>query len=237
MTDNGYVLAYRRSWSHPLFRDLLDAAIWNYLYQNAAWQDDRVFKLGTRVELKRGQIFVSTRELAVGFGCAEARVRRLINALSDDAMITTLPTHRGTIITICKYDQYQCIEETADARTDTRTARQRRTRDALYKDNETKETNERKERKKGVALPDWIGSDLWEAFREVRRGKKAAMTVRAEELILRELQRLKEQGHDPTAVVEQSIRSGWKDVYPVKPDWGIGHPAKPTKQQYSMTEI
>jgi hypothetical protein len=214
MTDNGYVRAYRRAWSHAIFRDLLDAAIWNYLYQNAAWQDHRAFANGTRIELKRGQIFVSMRELALSFCCAETKIRRLINALSIDAMIETLPTHRGTIITICNYDQYQPSENAADAPEPKQATRGRRTNDApIYKDKEIKETNiPRRPR-----LPDWLDLVLWDAFKEMRKGKKDPLTPKAEELVLRRLELLSRQ-HDPAAILEQSIRNGWKDVYPLKGD-------------------
>ncbi|QEL14764.1 hypothetical protein [Limnoglobus roseus] len=141
MSDNGYVLAFRRVWQHPVFRDLLDAGIWNYLYQNAAWRDTRVFTNGTRVELRRGQIFVSLRGLAEGFCCAEPRVRRLINDLHADAMIEVLPTHRGTIITICNYEDYQGAQITADALNDTPPTPRPRTGDAPIIKKETNTTN------------------------------------------------------------------------------------------------
>jgi hypothetical protein len=139
MSDNGYVIAYRRVWKHPVFRDLLDAGIWNYLYQNAAWRDARVFLHGTRVDLRRGQIFVSLRSLAEGFCCPEPRVRRLINSLRDDAMIEVLPTHRGTVITICNYEDYQAPQLTADAVDSVPEAHKQRANDAPYKEKETKQ--------------------------------------------------------------------------------------------------
>ncbi|WP_088255615.1 hypothetical protein [Fimbriiglobus ruber] len=224
MTDNGYVIAYRRAWSHVIFRDLLDAAIWNYLYQNAAWQDLRAYANGTRVELKRGQIVVSMRDLAVQFCCSEVRVRRLINALSDDAMIATLATHRGTIITICNYDEYQSPENTADALKAKPKTRKRRTGDApIYNDKETNEMNTTKEAL-GPLAPVWFDPLLWAAFQEMRVSKKDPLTPKAEELMIRRLDLLRQQGHDPTAVIEQSIRNGWKDVYPLKGDQNAKHP-------------
>lgn len=46
--------------------------------------------------------------------------------------------------------------------------------------------------------------------------KKAPFTARAEMLILKELYKLKEQGQDPNACLDQSTLNGWRDVYPVK---------------------
>jgi len=73
-----------------------------------------------------------------------------------------------------------------------------------------------KQKTKIFQLPDWIPKDLWEDFMEVRKKLKAVQTVRALGMVVTELEKLKAQGHDPTEVIEQSIRSSWKDVYPVK---------------------
>ena len=67
---------------------------------------------------------------------------------------------------------------------------------------------------KAVAtLPDWVPVEFWEAFKK-HRGTK--FTEYAQKLILSELERLKNSGSDPKTVLENSIRSGWKDVYAEK---------------------
>jgi hypothetical protein len=65
-------------------------------------------------------------------------------------------------------------------------------------------------------IPDWIPDRLWSEFMEVRKKLKAADTMRAKNLLVSELERLRKLGHDPIAVLEKSIRSSWKDVYPIK---------------------
>lgn len=133
MSDNGFVFAFRRAWHHPAFRDLLDAGIWNYLFQNAAWREESVFVESTRHIIRRGQIFISYRGLAKSFCCSEARIRRLIGRLTNDAMITTQLTHRGSIVTICNYEQYQHPDESPDAQL---THNCRASDAPIYKDNE-----------------------------------------------------------------------------------------------------
>jgi len=79
-----------------------------------------------------------------------------------------------------------------------------------------------KESKKKVAdapfvLPDYIPQETWKSYLEVRKKKKAAKTVYALNLVIKELDRIKtEFGHDPVAVLNKSITSGWSDVYPLK---------------------
>lgn len=63
-----------------------------------------------------------------------------------------------------------------------------------------------------------VPADVWKSFREHRDKLKAPMTKRAESLMLRKLERMWGQGHDPTEVIEQSIMRGWRDVFELKDD-------------------
>jgi hypothetical protein len=72
------------------------------------------------------------------------------------------------------------------------------------------------ERQNGVAaLPDWLSREPWDAWLEVRRKIRAPNTPRALNLALRELERLKGQGQDPCAVLEQSTLRGWRGLFPL----------------------
>lgn len=77
----------------------------------------------------------------------------------------------------------------------------------------------RREEKKNIsafALPDWIPHDSWEAWLEVRKKSKAPNTDRALGLAVKELERLRGEGQDVRAVLEQSTLRGWKGVFEVK---------------------
>lgn len=69
-----------------------------------------------------------------------------------------------------------------------------------------------------LRLPDWLPSDAWKAFLEMRKQKKTPNTPRALNMLLTELTRLKGMGHDPAKVLDQSTLKGWKDVYALKPE-------------------
>lgn len=175
MTSGGYVKAYRRCWNHAAFRDKLDAAIWNYLYQNAAWEDTVVNHHGERIQLTRGQILISCRELADDFCTSEKRMRSLLQALTDGrtggAMIGTQRTHRGTIITICNYGKYQGTKNAEGAQE----AHSGRTEGHFpNKDNKTNETKEpnllvvakAKPQKATRLLEDWELPTEWGRWAE-----------------------------------------------------------------------
>jgi len=57
-----------------------------------------------------------------------------------------------------------------------------------------------------VALPVWVPIPLWAEFLNGRRIKPKS---RAQELLVKELSRLRDQGHDPEKVIEQSIARGY----------------------------
>lgn len=113
--EGGWTRSYRRKWRNPVFRNFRDAAVWSFLTDNAAWQDDTDIRFeGHRVILRAGQIATSERFLAEGFCCDRQVIRRILDALELDNMITREKTHGATIITICNYNTYQGSEETEE---------------------------------------------------------------------------------------------------------------------------
>lgn len=111
MSDDGWVKAWRSRWTHPAFRNLRDAAIWSFLVDNAVWRDTDTRFEERRVQLSRGQIIVSERFLAKGFCCDRQVIRRVLEILESDQMITREKPSGATIISICNYDRFQSSSE------------------------------------------------------------------------------------------------------------------------------
>lgn len=65
-------------------------------------------------------------------------------------------------------------------------------------------------------LPPFIPAGDWEAFEEMRDRIKKPMTERAKELIVMELEKLRAAGNDPGAVLRQSVRNNWLDVFALR---------------------
>lgn len=74
----------------------------------------------------------------------------------------------------------------------------------------------RREEKKGFDLPDWIPTDLWGHFEEMRKKKKKPLTDRARTLAVTELSKLREQGHDVSACIDAAVFNSWQSFYPPK---------------------
>jgi hypothetical protein len=66
------------------------------------------------------------------------------------------------------------------------------------------------------ALPAWINPKDWQGFEASRKKLRKPMTDLARDLVVLELNKLRGAGHDPSAVLLQSIRKGWQDVFPLK---------------------
>jgi hypothetical protein len=64
-------------------------------------------------------------------------------------------------------------------------------------------------------LPDYIDSEAWEGFCEMRRamGSKAPFTEYAKKLTLRKLEDFHRQGYDVNHILESAVERGWRGVF------------------------
>lgn len=79
--------------------------------------------------------------------------------------------------------------------------------------------------------PDWVPLNPWTAFEESRQKLRKPLTDRARQLAVAELQRLRDQGHDPVAVIERSVLRGWLTFYPL--DEAAGKPGAKASSPFS----
>jgi len=116
-----YFAVDRRIFDHPLFRSRPEwLRAWQWLIASAAWcaRTDRL-AFGT-VELERGQIGTTVRDLAEKWGWSKSNVDYFLRRLEAEAMITrarirtksrtnfgTKNSHPATLITICNYNKFQ----------------------------------------------------------------------------------------------------------------------------------
>jgi hypothetical protein len=73
-----------------------------------------------------------------------------------------------------------------------------------------------KDKSEVAMLPAWLPLEAWKPFLEMRRKKKIANGPRALNMLIAELERLKSQGFEPAAVIDQSTLKGWTSFYPLK---------------------
>lgn len=68
------------------------------------------------------------------------------------------------------------------------------------------------------SLPEWIDSEAWEGWLEMRKKKKAPNTERAFKLAVTALEKLKTQGQNVTEVINNATLRGYTGFFPVKAD-------------------
>lgn len=108
---SGYTKSYRDKWTNPVFRNLLEVGIWSWMCDTAVWEEERLVRFNMKlIKLKRGQVPVSERFIAEGFGIGRQVVRTLLSNLLANHMVTQEITQGVTILSICNYDKYQCYE-------------------------------------------------------------------------------------------------------------------------------
>ncbi len=82
----------------------------------------------------------------------------------------------------------------------------------------TNNKQETKNKKQTLELPDWLPETHWNDFVEFRKFIKKPMTDRAKQLMLSNLQKIKDNGHDPILAMNKSIANNWSDIYEPKPN-------------------
>jgi Helix-turn-helix domain len=63
---------------------------------------------------------------------------------------------------------------------------------------------------------DWIPLDAWAAYIEMRRIMRRPLSPLGVDLVIRKLAELREEGNDPRGVLEQCVRGGWTELYPLR---------------------
>jgi uncharacterized protein YdaU (DUF1376 family) len=82
----------------------------------------------------------------------------------------------------------------------------------------TNNKQETKNKKQTLELPEWLPEAHWNDFVEFRKFIKKPMTDRAKQLMLSNLQKIKDNGHDPILAMNKSIANNWVDIYEPKPN-------------------
>jgi hypothetical protein len=105
---SGYVRIHRPLFEeHPAFRNDAEAMAFAWMIVKAQWRPKAVRYKGHKIELQRGQLAVSQRDMARALDRDKAWVERLWKRLRAEAMIETTCEAGVAVITICKYNEYQ----------------------------------------------------------------------------------------------------------------------------------
>jgi hypothetical protein len=71
-------------------------------------------------------------------------------------------------------------------------------------------------KREAYQLPMWLPIEAWEAYLEMRVKIRKPLTEHGKKLAITRLGRLVDEGHDATALLEESIFHCWLDFYPAR---------------------
>ena len=104
-----------------LYRQIQESDLWNRngpfdfrsawidLLLSVKFQDDKVYHDTKVVQLERGSMLTSERDLAARWGWSQKRVRNFLSLLEQDAMVVVKRNHRGSTLKLVNYGLYQDV--------------------------------------------------------------------------------------------------------------------------------
>lgn len=111
--SDGYITIDRQITNNWIWSDkpFDKARAWIDLLLKARWKDGKTLVRGELVEQKRGTVYCSMSQLADEWGWHRQTVKRYLQMLESDKMITLNVTKHNTAITIENYNKYQLQQE------------------------------------------------------------------------------------------------------------------------------
>jgi hypothetical protein len=181
--------------------------------------------------IKKGQLVTSLDGIKNETGLKVQVIRTSIKRLKSTSEITSESTSRFTKITLCNYCDYQDEKRVANKPINKQsnkqlTNEQQTTNKQLTTNNNANNNNNdnndnKLKGKKSVStdilvLPECINPDVFSEYIKHRRNLKKPMTEHAKKLLIKKLLKFEQSGHNPNAVLNQSIENGWIGVFEIK---------------------
>ena len=111
MNGNSYVYLWRSIMETAFYKKPLTCHLAIHLILSAAWKDHEQIIGGEKVLIQRGQIPTGRKRLAEETGLSPQNIRTCLQHLSTSGFLTIESTNVCSIITICKYNNFQPSDE------------------------------------------------------------------------------------------------------------------------------
>lgn len=150
---SGWIALKRGMTQHPIFHKRPDRAfVWIWLLETAAYKDTRQDAGGRPVEVKRGQVLTSLRQISNATGVGIKAIRILLDLLREEHAIDTDTGTGRLLVTICNYEKYQSVGGAEGTASGTARAHAGHTKETREQDNQ-KEEAKASSKKRGSRLP------------------------------------------------------------------------------------
>jgi hypothetical protein len=152
-------------------------------------------------------------------------VRTALLKLEKWDFLANQGTKTGRLITIINWDTYQNKHGEEGKETGKEGAKKGQSKG---KEGATNNNVKNDKNVKNKDIPPWIPEKEWQDFLEMRKANnKAVKTEATFEALIKKLSKLKDQGEDIRAVLEQSVERSYQGLFPIK-DKGVGKGKTPS---------
>lgn len=103
--EEGWIKIYRKIVEWEWYKTPGMVQLWLHLLVTANWEDKKI----EGEIVRRGSLVTGRKKLAEETGLSEQQVRTCLHRLEKTQNLTINSTKRGSVITICDYDDYQSI--------------------------------------------------------------------------------------------------------------------------------
>jgi hypothetical protein len=148
--DKGYISLYRSIQDHKLYphnRAFTLFEAWIDLLMKANHKDVEMIVEMSIKTINRGDILTSEVKLSGMWRWSRTKVRDFLRLLESDEMIIKKSTSKYTIITICNYDNYQCVKTSEKHQKNIR-----KTSEKHQKNTNNNDNNENNDNKKTITF-------------------------------------------------------------------------------------
>lgn len=231
--SGGYILLHRSVFDSERFAEepFTEREAWIWMLAQASYQPHKIRYYSKMITVGRGEVPTSLRRLSEKWRWSVNRVVRFLTLLESEFMISKKTNTGFIVITICNYDKYQSMLINTDTPSNTPTDTPSNTGSNTRSDTNIKK-GQRKDKegsknippippsqKSDFVLPKTIPQQDWDDYLAMRKQIRKPMTMRAMELAVAQLERMQADGHEPGAVLRQSIQNSWQGLFPLKPEF------------------
>ena len=241
--DAGFVKLYRSLLGHPAFRNDAEAMAFAWMVIRASWKPTRVRYKDRAINLQRGQLAMSVRDMGAAMDRDKAWVERLWKRLKAETMIETVTEAGVSVVTICNYDVFQGERDTAETVRETpNETGARQVQDTEQRTEEDKNTSEDKSssvvsiaparKAHPFPRPDFADPQVWSDFMANRKRKRLPSTETAYRGFIRSIATEQDENWPPGRLLEHAAASGWGSIHnPDKDDKHHGNHRQSSSQR------
>lgn len=222
--DAGFVKLYRSLLGHPAFRNDAEAMAFAWMVIRASWKPSRVRYKDRAINLQRGQLAMSVRDMAAAMDRDKAWIERLWKRLKAETMIETVTEAGVSVVTICNYSIFQGERDASE--TDRETMDEtgaRQAQDTEQRREEDKNTSEdksssvvdiaRARKPDPFPRPNFADAQVWADFLTNRKAKRQKNTATAYAAFLRSIATEQDDNWPPGRLLEHAAAKGWGSIH------------------------